>query len=82
MKNLLSKRLVLTVTVVFFTILCCFSAQAAEKKKVTYTKKIKQQIIRVSAIVCHTSHNDFPNFYTNSICNVRMIVFWGIKKAG
>ena len=46
MKNLLSKRLVLAVTVVFFTILCCFSVQAAEKKKVTYTKKIKQLISR------------------------------------
>ena len=44
MKSLISKRLILAVTVILFTILCSFSAQAAEKKKVTYTDKQIQQI--------------------------------------
>ena len=46
MKSLISKRLILTVTVILFTILCCFSAQAAEKKKVKYTKKNAHYISR------------------------------------
>ncbi|MDM8540901.1 hypothetical protein QUF90_07415 [Desulfococcaceae bacterium HSG9] len=44
MKNLLSKQLVFAITVIFFTILCSFSVQAAEKKKVTYIKKNIQTI--------------------------------------
>jgi hypothetical protein len=71
MKNLLSKRLVLAVIVVFFTIFCGFSAQAAEKKKVTYTKKIKQEISRENIYPGDVPKHQFSQFvrissFTNS----------------
>jgi len=51
MKSSLSKGLLWAVTFVFFTILCSFSSQAAEKKKVTFTKKMKQLISRADVYI-------------------------------
>ena len=47
MKRFLDKRFVWVLTALFFTLVCCFSSQAAEKKKVKWTKKTKQLVSRV-----------------------------------